>query len=291
MKWQSSQLGLMLTLLVTLSACGGATTTPEEPIAIEPDVETPEAQTAGTGTETETGTLVVRANGEDFVRQGFVSKDGWTIAFDQLDVNFGPVTAYQSDPAFDAQGKEAIAAQTEVTVTPTATVDLAAGDETAEPIVVGEAKAAPGHYNALAWTLVAAETPAMRLVGTATKDGQTVAFQIDLDRSLGFECGDYVGDERKGILQAGQTTDLEATFHFDHLFGDGTAAADDEINTGALGFDPLAAIATDGQIETSISQLKTQLDSADVERLNEIVPNLAHVGEGHCRAVEPMPEV
>lgn len=290
MKWQSGQLGLMFTLLVTVSvtlnACGGTTTTPEQSTVAESGV-----QTAGSETATETGTLVVRANGEDFVRQGLESKDGWTIAFDQLEVNFGVVTAYQSDPPFDAQGKAAIAAQSEVRIEPTGTVDLAAGDETAEPIVVGEVKAAPGRYNALAWTLGAADAPAMRLVGTAAKDGQTVAFQIDLDRPLGFECGDYVGDQRKGILQAGQTADLEATFHLDHLFGDGTAAADDEINTGALGFDPLAAIATNGQLQTSLSQLATQLDAANVKRLNEIVPNLAHVGEGHCRAVEPEPEV
>lgn len=282
MKWQSGQLGLMLTLFVTLNACGGATTTPEQSTVAESGV-----QTAGSATATETGTLVVRANGEDFVRQGFESKDGWTIAFDRLDVNFGTVTAYQSDPPFDAQGKAAIAAQTAVTITPTETVDLAAGDETAEPIMVGEVKAPPGRYNALAWTLPSDEAPAMRLVGTATKDGQTVAFQIDLDRPLGFECGDYVGDERKGILPAGQTADLEATFHFDHLFGDGEAAADDEINTGALGFDPLAAIAQNGQVQTSFSQLQAELDPADVARLNEIVPNLAHVGEGHCRATEP----
>jgi len=30
-----------------------------------------------------TGRLQVYANGEDFVRQGFVSKDGWSINFDQ----------------------------------------------------------------------------------------------------------------------------------------------------------------------------------------------------------------
>ena len=32
----------------------------------------------------EEGTLAFVANGEDFVRQGFISKDGWAINFDQV---------------------------------------------------------------------------------------------------------------------------------------------------------------------------------------------------------------
>jgi len=31
-----------------------------------------------------TGKLQFYANGEDFVRQGFVSKDGWSISFDHV---------------------------------------------------------------------------------------------------------------------------------------------------------------------------------------------------------------
>ena len=46
-------------------------------------------------------TLNLVANGEDFVRQGFVTKDGWTMSFDRLDVNLARVTAYQMDGAFE----------------------------------------------------------------------------------------------------------------------------------------------------------------------------------------------
>ena len=46
-------------------------------------------------------TLNLVANGEDFIRQGFVTKDGWTMNFDRLDVNLSDVTAYQIEGAFE----------------------------------------------------------------------------------------------------------------------------------------------------------------------------------------------
>jgi hypothetical protein len=95
-----------------------------------------------------------------------------------------------------------------------------------------------------------------------------------------------VGDERKGILAAGEEADLEATFHFDHLFGDGEAPPDDDINTGALGFDPLAALASDGVLEADSDRLEADLDPADYAKLLEILPSLGHVGEGHCDETE-----
>ncbi|MGB3613727.1 MAG: hypothetical protein WBA10_08035, partial [Elainellaceae cyanobacterium] len=43
---------------------------------------------------TQAGTLEFRANGEDFVRQGFVSKDGWQMDFDHLYVTLSELKAY-----------------------------------------------------------------------------------------------------------------------------------------------------------------------------------------------------
>ncbi|NJN91351.1 MAG: DUF4382 domain-containing protein, partial [Leptolyngbyaceae cyanobacterium SL_5_14] len=63
--------GLALILPVLLQACTGGET---------PQAETPETEPAAESSDQaagETGTLQIRANGEDFVRQGFVSKDGW----------------------------------------------------------------------------------------------------------------------------------------------------------------------------------------------------------------------
>jgi len=55
----------------------------------------------GCGGAAEKGTLQFHANGEDFVRQGFVSKDGWAITFDHVYVTLADATAYQSDPPYD----------------------------------------------------------------------------------------------------------------------------------------------------------------------------------------------
>ena len=38
-------------------------------------------------TDVAVGTLELRANGEDFIRQGFTSKDGWQIEFDHVYTN------------------------------------------------------------------------------------------------------------------------------------------------------------------------------------------------------------
>ncbi len=249
---------------------------------------------ADTTASDESGTLEIRANGEDFVRQGFVSKDGWNIEFDHLYVTLANVTASQSEPPFEP-GKGELVAQQQVKIAEPVTVDLAAGDETADPVLVGEISPAPaGRYNALSWKLApAAEGPSagypLMLVGSATKadaaDATPVAFQISLNEPYAFTCGDFIGDARKGILTADDNADLEATFHFDHLFGDGTAPATDEINTGALGFEPIAQLAEDGVVNMDSEQLEKSLSEADYQTLQNVLPSLGHVGEGHCEAI------
>jgi hypothetical protein len=278
--WAAS-LALIPLLLV---GCGGTTTPP----ATDTEAETSEAAPADGAAA---GSLTIRANGEDFVREGFVTKDGWEVSFDHVYVTLAEVTAYQSDPAFDAEAGGTPEAETQVALEEPTTVDLAEGDEAADPILVTTLEAPAGQYNALSWKLVPAATgPAadypLVLQGTATKDGETVDFTLKLSPTLGFVCGDFVGDERKGILAAGEEADLEATFHFDHLFGDGEAPPDDDINTGALGFDPLAALASDGVLEADSDRLEADLDPADYAKLLGILPSLGHVGEGHCDETE-----
>ncbi|PSN17299.1 DUF4382 domain-containing protein [filamentous cyanobacterium CCP5] len=268
---------------IALQACSGAPPQADNPS----DSESTAAETAADGT----GTLVVRANGEDFVRQGFTTKDGWDVSFDHLYVTLADVTAYQADPAYEPEKDSEISAKEQVSLGDPITVDLAEGDDAAEPIQVAEVEAPAGRYNALAWEMVpAASGPAegypLMLVGTATKAGETVDFTLKMSEELGFSCGDFVGEERKGILTAGETADVEATFHFDHLFGDGEAPPDDEINTGALGFDPLAALATDGQLEATSEDLEQQLSDEQYQTLLGILPSLGHVGEGHCEETQ-----
>ncbi|WAL58341.1 DUF4382 domain-containing protein [Thermocoleostomius sinensis] len=283
---------IFLTTFVVMSAigvqsCAGGTSPQAEAPTNEPASPT---QQATAPTSDETGTLQIRANGEDFIRQGFVSKDGWQIDFDHVYVNLDQITAYQTDPPFDPEADQSIdaKAQTEVRLEGIKTIDLAEGGEDAEPILVGEVEAPVGRYNALSWQMVKApDGPAagypLMLQGTASKDGQSVDFTLRFDEELSFTCGDFVGDERKGIVQAGQTADLEATFHFDHLFGDADTPAEDALNTGALGFDPLAAIAENGQLDADLATLEKQLSPEDYTKLVEILPSLGHVGEGHCQ--------
>lgn len=281
--------GLIAGLLpALLQSCTGGEPTATVPAESEVAVEGA-ATTAATAEASEAGTLEIRANGEDFVRQGFTSKDGWEISFDHVYATLAEVTAYQTEPAFDPDASSSLNAQAQVSLPQPVTVDLAEGDASAEPVKVGEVAAPKGRYNALSWKLVSApEGPAegypLYLQGTATKDGQTLPFTLKLSEELMFTCGEFVGDERKGILTDSDTADLEATFHFDHLFGDGEAPADDDINTGALGFDPLAALAQNGQVDVDSATLKEQLSEADYQTLMGILPSLGHVGEGHCEA-------
>lgn len=247
-------------------------------VATETDLETT-AVTPGEGS----GTLTVHAEGEDYAREGITSKEGWNLTFDHLYVHLSDVTAYQTDPPYQADGPEIPATKSLILVEST-TVDLAEGDG---PIFLGEAEAESGHYNALSWTMPPApDGPAegyvMLLKGTAERDGETIEFSIAFDQPLAFACGEFVGDERKGILDDGATADLEATFHIDHLFGNGERPADSQLNQEALGFEPIAALAENGTVEVTSETLMAQLSPEDREKLTQILPALGHVGEGHC---------
>jgi hypothetical protein len=235
------------------------------------------------------GTLQFNANGEDFVRQGFVSKDGWAITFDHVYITLADATAYQSDPPYDPHEGGEVQAQVKVGLDGTHTVDLAEGGEDAPPILMGEVKdAAVGHYNALSWQMVQATSGSaagysLAVVGQAEKEGQTVNFTIEVEQEYEYTCGEYVGDERKGILQEGGTADLEMTFHFDHIFGDAETPLDDELNVGALGFEPFAALVGGaGTLRADLSGLRADLSAGDYQKLLDILPTLGHVGEGHC---------
>jgi hypothetical protein len=264
-----------------LAGCGS-----DSPTATAPETEPTETASA----EGDRGTLVIRANGEDFVREGFTTKDGWEVQFDNVYVSLADITAAQTDPPFDPEAGGTLEAKAEVKVEGTQVVDLAEGDESADPVMVSEVEAPAGRFNALAWRMVPAESGPSEgytvwMQGTASKDGETIPFAIKVNEELAFTCGDFIGDERKGILAADEEADLEATFHFDHLFGDGGAPPDDSINTGALGFDPLAALATNGTLDVDSAALQAGLSEEDYTTFLAILPSLGHVGEGHCEEV------
>ena len=234
------------------------------------------------------GTLQFRANGEDFVRQGFVSKDGWSISFDHVYVHIADITAYQTDPPYDPHVTTIIDSDVEVSLPSAYTVDLAEGGEDADPILVGEVQnVAVGHYNAVSWQMEQASSgPAagysLVIIGTAEKDGESIDFTISVEEEYGYRCGEYVGDERKGIVEDGDTADVEMTFHFDHIFGDFDIPSDDHVNIGATGFDPFTALAEDGKVDEDLASLQGKLSAEDYQILVDTLPTLGHVGEGHC---------
>ena len=242
------------------------------------------------------GTLNLVANGEDFVRQGFVTKDGWSISFDRVAVNLSDVTAYQIEAPFEpteAAKIDTLEYQEKVSLLDTPEiVDLAEGEADAEPITVASLEVTPGFYNAVAWKIdtagenspLAGQT--MELQGTASKDDRVVNFDISLNRPLQYLCGEYVGDERKGMVRSGEAGEVETTFHFDHIFGDGEASADDAINVDALGFAPLAQLASGDRLNIDDATLSQQLSPEDQEKLTKAVIGLGHVGEGHCAVIQ-----
>ncbi|MGK7930154.1 MAG: DUF4382 domain-containing protein [Microcystaceae cyanobacterium] len=251
-----------------------------------PDTTNSETKTTADAVK---GQLTLVANGEDFIRQGFVSKDGWQIDFDHAYVNLSQVKAYQTEPPFDPDGKDPIKPkETAILLEQSQIVDLAAGDAEASPIVVQEMTAPVGNYNSLEWQVIKGDTEEMAdstivLIGTAAKDGQTVNFTLNLQEELSYSCGEFVGDERKGYLTENDSTEMETTFHFDHLFGDAETPADDSLNVEALGFEPLANLAENGQLIIDQTTLAQKLSPTDAEKLQKALLSLGHVGEGHCR--------
>jgi hypothetical protein len=239
----------------------------------------------------EAGTLQFHANGEDFVRQGFVSKDGWSISFDHVFINLAEIAGYQTDPPYDPHDGGPLDVHEEVGLDGTYLVDLAEGGPDAAPILVGQVLDAPaGQYNAVSWRMdKGADGPAagysLVMVGTGEKEGQQVDFIIQVESEYEYTCGEYVGDQRKGILQEGGTADLEMTFHFDHIFGDAETPLDDALNVGAPGFEPFAAVAGGaGMLQADMGELQEAMAPADFQKLIDILPTLGHVGEGHCHS-------
>ena len=234
-----------------------------------------------------TGTLQFKANGEDFVRQGFKTKDGWNVTFDYVYVALAEVTTYQADPPYDDEMGNEIQADVTAALDGVYTVDLAEGDENAEPILVGEVEAPEGFYNAISFKMVkapggVAEGYSLVVIGTAEKNGEAVDFTIKIDEEYDYTCGEYIGDMRKGILQEDGADDVEMTFHFDHIFGDAETLMDDGLDTGALGFAPLAALAQDDAVDVDLAALEAGLSADDYQKFLDILPTLGHAGEGHC---------
>jgi hypothetical protein len=230
------------------------------------------------GNQEEPGSIMFTANGEDFVRRGFVDKQGWRIRFEELYINIAEPTAYVPD------GNE------QVVLAGVHWVDLAEGDAEAEPVVLGTVnKVDPANYQSLRFALKRASGgpyagSSIVMIGSAERQGVQVPFTIRLNEEMVFDGPEgYVGEELKGLLQPGSTTEVEMTFHFDHVFGDYEAGKEDHINTGSVGFDFFYPFAQDGVVDVR------QEDLQDAEGYRSLVGalwTLGHLGEGHCEVSE-----
>lgn len=233
------------------------------------------------------GTLHFVANGEDFVRQGLVSKDGWQIHFNHLYVTLKSPKAYQLSVSGDMNTMIIPAHAYGVGLPETYTVDLAAGDTQALPLFLGDVtEARVGNYNGLTFGLGTApagpsEGNSIYLQGIAEKEGEKITFTFSISETLSYTCGGYVGERLKGILADGKEAEIEMTFHFDHLFGDATQAAESHVNTSALGFGFLARHAKVGCVVLADND-KNGLNDAERKHILAILPTLGHTGEGHC---------
>lgn len=56
------------------------------------------------------------------------------------------------------------------------------------------------------------------------------------------------------------------------------------LNQEAIGFEPLASLAQNGQLKVNQTDLEQKLDSENYEKLQQALFGLGHVGEGHCRS-------
>ena len=236
----------------------------------------------------ETGELSFAANGEDFVRSGFVSSDGWHITFNHVYVTLSDITAFQTNPPYDPHTGDAITSDVIAGLDGTFTIDLAEGDESASPITVGTVTGiATGHYNALSWNLVpATEGPSagysIYIDARASKDSLSYEVFLGIEERYSYSAGEYVGDCRKGFVIADEPGDLEMTFHFDHIFGDFDQPADSDLNMMALGFEPFAELMEEGTVYGDLSSLFESFSEENTNKLLEALPTLGHTGEGHC---------
>ncbi len=253
----------------------------------------------------ETGTVVFEANGEDFVREGFVSEDGWRIDFSEVYVNVSSPAVYQVEAAersarHAGHGDDEPEADDGPEALNRAVLEgdyfLNLKQETFE--VGRNPKALPGTYAYLEFSVTRAASgsegfqaryagDSIVLAGTAVKDGRTVDFTIAFDEIMKFaSCGPM-----DASLAADGEIRAEMTFHFDHIFGDfeeGPADPADThaINYVAIGFQPFADLAENGVLEIRQPDMISEGMPEDIyTQLMGAVKTLGHTGESHCDCI------
>ena len=244
---------------------------------------------AGCGeSEAPKSALDLVVNGEAFAEMGMVSKDQWQMEFEQVIVTVGAVTAsgVPSQAAILQPKSRSAALSWPLPSESDPEVKAAVVSLQDGPVRLGSQPVTVGNYNQVKWTWGSGETAAIALQGTATQGDRTVTFNLEFPGQFQVACGDYVGDERKGIVTADEAGEVELTFHLDHVFGDGEFPPEAEINQKSVGFGPLVE-ATEGDEVTVTAADWEQWGTPELRRsLEKTVQSMPHVGEGHCQVEE-----
>ncbi|MEM9771374.1 MAG: hypothetical protein AAF889_07205 [Cyanobacteria bacterium P01_D01_bin.73] len=242
------------------------------------------------GASVDTSELDVVVNGEAFAQEGMLSKDGWQIEFKEIVVAVGKVAA-SGVPPRTANSDDILEASWPAEGTDGAS-DSAAGKFVTValqngPKSLGAQTVAVGNYNQVKWQWGDGSGAAIALQGKATKGDRTIEFDLEFPGAFEVACGDYVGDERKGIVTSESAGEVELTLHLDHLFGDGNSAADAEVNAKALGFGPFAEDAAEEDKVAMNPASFTGWGTPEVRQLlDKGLSSMPHVGEGHCEVQE-----
>lgn len=213
------------------------------------------------------GTLEISAYGEPFIEQGIpveAMSDGWAVEF----------TSFEVDVSAVSFGGETLAAVEPVELA------LATGSEGQ---VIGALSLGPGTYLDGSY-----ELSEMRVVGTATKEDQSIRFAWVFDTAQVYSnC-----EANPTVVESGVES-FEITIHADHLFFDSLVSEDP-----VMGFQAFA----DADADADGTLTRAELESAsigafdpgniDVEDLWQWLQaqaaTVGHVnGEGHCQLMAP----
>lgn len=218
--------------------------------------------------------MIFKANGEEFIRKGFIDKNNWHLTFTDVFVNLTNINAVsESGKKIELHGNFWINL-------------LDGSDDLIEIAKVTNVN--PGNYKDLQFSVSPQNNKcpncSMLIKGTATKDNKKVKFTIKINESILWDAPDgYVGKTIKGIVTNKKDGEEEISFHFDHLFGDVTASKDDHVNTNSVGFDYFMQYEKNNSIDISQDAL---IKDKEYEKLIKAIWSLGHSGEGHAKIIK-----
>lgn len=229
--------------------------------------------------EAATGHLNFMVNGEDFVNQGFTDKDGWEISFEKVLINLNGISA------------ELVNSKHKIDLAQSYSVNLKSSK--GNLINIATKKNVPvGEYRRLSWKMTKMTEGQYKgysliLSGTAKKESESIPFEIKLNEEVKWYCKDgYAGDVLKGFVEKGKSSEVEMTFHFDHIFGDINQKADDPLNMGAVGMKYFLQLAENKKLSITQQDLQEKTNKEQYNKFINSLRGIGHSGEQHTEIIE-----